>query len=289
MVSPESTVAAAVEETDGDINGEAENTMHKLEADTECFVANEGQRRDESEAQSVHLNGGDCGYAKQGTTKPSSEDPTAEELELQSDPKGSTERRLSYELATKEDTSADDILVNKEKEPAPRQQIKQDTRQKKKPGGKMLSRSTSSPSAGARVRLHQSMGLRSIPGMGAANSPLLLRSSLSSSRSGLSASFPSPSRESVSEERPGTSSRMAKLLESEAQTGSYGCPLIGCIPASALKYFVEKEERNKQLSASPIRSASPSPVYEQSGMCICACLQGYVVLTVLAIALWLYT
>lgn len=182
-----------------------------------------------------------------------------------------TELRLSHELATEEDTPKRDeeegeIPAVKVEEPAPGPHPQDTKQQRKKAGGKRIARSTSSPSAGARIRLQETMGLRSIPGVGVAHSPLLLRSSISTSRSGLSASFPSPGQETVGEEKPGTS-RMAKLLESEAQMGSYSCPLVGCIPVSALKYFAEKEER-KQLSTSPQSSTSPSLVYEQSGMCI---------------------
>jgi hypothetical protein len=193
-----------------------------------------------------------------------------------------TERHLSYELATEEEDirpkrggkvfegeGGEVHAVNVMEELAPPPPHPQDNRQRKAGGGgggKRISRSTSSPSAGARIRLQETMGLRSIPGVGAAHSPLLLRSSISTSRSGLSASFPSPGQKS--EEKARASSRMAKLLESEFQTGSYSCPLVGCIPASALKYFAEKEERKGLNSTSPQSSTSPSLVYEQSGMCM---------------------
>lgn len=188
-----------------------------------------------------------------------------------------TECRSNYELATEEGVTKlneeEEVPAINVEEPAPRpltlNEIKEDTKQRKKAGGKRIARSTSSPSAGARIRLHESLGLRSVPGVGASHSPLLLRSSINTSRSGLTSSLPSPGQETVSKEKTGTS-RMAKLLESEAQTGSYSCPLVGCIPASALKYFAEKEER-KQLSSSPQSSTSPSLVNEQSGICIHGC------------------
>ena len=230
------------------------------------------------------------GDAEQAGAKSSSEDKiSGENVDVQSGASSqfTTERRSSYELATEEGMQPirdgggdeeergggrDEIHAAKimEELAPPRPQ---DNRQRKAGGGggKRIARSTSSPSAGARIRLQESMGLRSIPGVGAAHSPLLLRSSISTSRTGLSASFPSPGQKSESEEKPGASSRMAKLLESEAQTGSYSCPLVGCIPVSALKYFAEKEERKGLNSTSPQSSTSPSLVYEQSGMCMYTC------------------
>lgn len=230
------------------------------------------------------------GDAEQAGAKSSSEDKiSGENVDVQSGASSqfTMERRSSYELATEEGMQPirdgggdeeergggrDEIhaakIVEELAPPRP-----QDNRQRKAGGGggKRIARSTSSPSAGARIRLQESMGLRSIPGVGAAHSPLLLRSSISTSRTGLSASFPSPGQKSESEEKPGASSRMAKLLESEAQTGSYSCPLVGCIPVSALKYFAEKEERKGLNSTSPQSSTSPSLVYEQSGMCMYTC------------------
>ena len=261
--SPEPTTAAT-EETDGTGTEKAEQ---KGEDGTEGVVANEGGGKTEPESD---LNRE--GDTEQGT-KSSNEDKDSEKVDVQSDPHNllsPTEHRLSYLKATDhvEDSPIDEGDIPKIKEKPTSlpfvNETKQDSNQRKKIGGKRISRSTSSPSAGARIRLQESMGLRSIPGIGAATSPLLLRSSLSTSRSGLSASFPPPSQDTIEEENSGTS-RMARLLESEAQTGSYSCPLVGCIPASALKYFAEKEER-KRFSMSPVSSTSPSLVYEQSGV-----------------------
>ena len=175
-----------------------------------------------------------------------------------------TERRLSYRKATEDNTlkEVEDILQRVEEQPVPQASLLVSKQQDTKPIRKVgkLSRSTSSPSSGARVRLQQNMGLRSVPGV--AHSPLLqTRFSVSSSRGGLSASFP-PSQGGDTDDQG--SSRMAQLLESESQTGSYSCPLVGCIPSSALKYFAEKEER-KRFSMSPVSSNSPSLIYTQSG------------------------
>ena len=260
-------VAAATEETDG--QGDAENPKHQAEGGTENREAytDPGDKTEAAESEE--------GDTKHGT-KSSNEDQVPEDTDVQSDSnsQSTTERRSSYELAAEEDTQLKHVEEDEEipaikmvEEPAPT--LPQDNKQRKKAGGggKRISRSTSSPSAGARIRLQESMGIRSIPGVGSAHSPLLLRSSVSTSRSGLSASFPSPGQKNDSEEKPGTS-RMAKLLESEAQTGSYNCPLVGCVPASALKYFAEKEERKQLHSTSPQSSTSPSLVYEPSGMCM---------------------
>lgn len=177
-----------------------------------------------------------------------------------------TERRLSYRKATEEDSlkETEDFLQRVEEQPIPQpssmESKQQDTRPKKKVG--KLSRSTSSPSTSARVRLQENMSLRLIPGV--THSPILqTRFSVGSSRGGgLSASFP-PGQGGGGDDRG--FSRMAKLLESESQTGSYSCPLVGCIPASVLKYFAEKEER-KRFSISPASSNSPSLIYTQSGV-----------------------
>ena len=266
-----SLLTAATEETDGkDDGGDAERLEQKVEDEPEGGVANK-EPGDKIEAAESNLN-------KEGDTKQDTKFSKEGENSESADAQGgvnsqrATERRSSYELATEEDITNHDeeeeVPAIKVEEtashPLTSNEIIEDTRQRKKAGGKRIARSTSSPSAGARIRLQESMGLRSVPGIGAAHSPLLLRSSISTSRGVLTSSLPSPGQEAVSEEKAGTS-RMAKLLESEAQTGNYSCPLVGCIPASALKYFAEKEER-KQLSTSPQSSASPSLVYEQSGM-----------------------
>ena len=229
------------------------------------------------------------GDAEQTGEKSSSEDKiSGENIDVQSSAGSqiTTERRSSYELATEEGMQLkrdggggdaekeggggkDEIHAVKVVEELAPVRPQENRQRKAGGGGKRIARSTSSPSAGARIKLQESMGLRSIPGVGSAHSPLLLRSSISTSRSGLSASFPSSGQKSESEEKPGASSRIAKLLESESQTGSYNCPLVGCIPASALKYFAEKEERKGLNSTSPQSSTSPSLVHEQSGTCTC--------------------
>ena len=247
-----------------------------------------GKREAEGSGDIINKERGD---AEQAGANSSSEDKiSGENIDVQSGASSqiTTERRLSYELATEEGMQPKrDGGDDEEKEGGgERDEIHaakvveelapvrpQDNRQRKAGGGgKRIARSTSSPSAGARIKLQESLGLRSIPGVGAAHSPLLMRSSISTSRCGLSASFPSSGQKSESEEKPGASSRMAKLLESESQTGSYSCPLVGCIPASALKYFAEKEERKGLNSTSPQSSTSPSLVHEQSGTCTCTCI-----------------
>ena len=262
---------AAAEETDGQVD--AEKSEHKVEAETEGGLVDK-EPGDKTEAEESDLN--KPGDTEQGANS-SNEDKVSENVDVQSDAnsQSTTEYRSSYELAAEEgtpkcDAEEGEIPAVKVEEAALGPHPQDTKQQRKKAGGKRIARSTSSPSAGARIRLQESMGLRAIPGVGAAHSPLLLRSSISTGRCGLSASFPSPDHETAGEGTP-EMSRMAKLLESEAQTGSYSCPLVGCIPASALKYFAENEER-KQLSTSPQSSTSPSLVYEQSGVCIqCIC------------------
>lgn len=182
-----------------------------------------------------------------------------------------TGRSLSYMLAVEKDTlkvEEENELPSQSSDQREASSMAKGTRPKKK-GGK-LSRSTSSPSAGARIRLQQTMGFRLVPGL--AQSPVLQsRFSVSSNRggAGFSASFPG----SVQGEKENTGpSRMAKLLESETKTGSYNCPLVGCIPTSALKCFAERDE-TKRFSMSPVSSNSPSLGFAPSGMVpVCVCV-----------------
>lgn len=277
-----SLLTSATEETDGQ-TGDAEKPEHQAEAESEAGVANtEPAAGDKTQAdQRSDLN--KEGEAEQGA-KSSSEDKISENTDEQSDAnsQGTMERRSSYELAIEGadtppkpdegEVEGEIPAVNMDDEPAAVAPIHPQQQRKKAGGGKRVGRSTSSPSAGARIRLQESMGLRSVPGIGAAHSPLLLRTSISASRCGLSASFPSPGQKNESDQEKAGTSRMAKLLESEAQTGSYCCPLVGCIPASALKYFAEKEERKQLQSTSPQSSTSPSMVYEQSGILCVVCM-----------------
>ena len=256
-----SSEAAATEETDAgaETTEDLERKKDEEEAGNEdkaAAIKEEPKKEREPDKDDVTI------HDTTSQDKGDSED-LATRRSRNSDSTGTAERPLSYLLATGEDTLKDGKEVpqqTKEREKSPPvvvMETKRDTRPKRKVG--KLSRSTSSPSTGARIRLQETMGLRSVPGI--AQSPILQsRFSVSTSRSGLSASFP-PVQGGEENEGP---SRMAKLLESEANTGSYSCPLVGCIPGSALKHFAEKED-NKRFSMSPVSSTSPSLVYTQSG------------------------
>ena len=258
-----SSEAAATEETD--VGAETTEDLERKKDEEEA--GNEGEAAANKEEPKKEREPDKEDVTIHDTTSQDKGDRDSEDLATRrshnSDSTGTAERPLSYLLATGEDTLKDGKEgppQTKEREKSPPvvvMETKQHTRPKRKVG--KLSRSTSSPSTGAKFRLQETMALRSVPGI--AQSPILQsRFSVSTSRSGLSASFP-PVQGGEENEGP---SRMAKLLESEANTGSYSCPLVGCIPGSALKHFAEKED-NKRFSMSPVSSTSPSLVYTQSG------------------------